>query len=418
MLVFATWSIAALATLGVLARPFGLPEYVWALLGAALLVLVGIIPLPDALAAVAKGRDVYLFLIGMMIIAEIARKESLFDFLAAHAVNLARGSATRLFTIIYIVGIGVTVFLSNDATAVVLTPAVYAATRTAKVAPLPFLFICAFIANAASFVLPISNPANLVMFGEHMPTLQVWLAHLLLPSIGAIACTYIVLRITQRHELRAPIAEAIEVVPLPRAGMITGFGIILTAVVLLSASAMGWELGLPTFLCALLVAGCVLSVGATTPKHLAQGVSWGVLPMVAGLFVLVEGLSRSGILITIGTIIREGARHSLPMTAALTGVGIGFASNIVNNLPMGLMASSISQSTELPLQVTEAMLIGVDLGPNLSVTGSLATLLWLVALRREGVSVGAWQFIKLGALVMIPALFLALGILIIQPRWI
>ena len=67
------------------------------------------------------------------------------------------------------VGTLVTIFLSNDATAVVLTPAVAAATRTAKVEPLPYLFICAFIANAASFVLPISNPANLVLYGDHMP---------------------------------------------------------------------------------------------------------------------------------------------------------------------------------------------------------------------------------------------------------
>ena len=77
----------------------------------------------------------------------------------------SHGSAKRLFLIVYIVGTIVTVLLSNDATAVVLTPAVYAATRAAKVEPLPYLFICAFIANAASFVLPISNPANLVVFG-------------------------------------------------------------------------------------------------------------------------------------------------------------------------------------------------------------------------------------------------------------
>jgi Na+/H+ antiporter NhaD/arsenite permease-like protein len=83
----------------------------------------------------------------------------------------ARGSAKRLFLIIYVVGALVTVLLSNDATAVVMTPAVYAATRTAQVDPLPYLFICAFIANAASFVLPIGNPANLVVFGGQMPAL-------------------------------------------------------------------------------------------------------------------------------------------------------------------------------------------------------------------------------------------------------
>ena len=91
--------------------------------------------------------------------------------------------------------------LSNDATAVVLTPAVYAATRAAKVEPLPYLFVCAFIANAASFVLPISNPANLVVFGEQMPPLADWLRIFALPSVVAIVATYLALRLTQRRAL-------------------------------------------------------------------------------------------------------------------------------------------------------------------------------------------------------------------------
>lgn len=109
-------------------------------------------------------------------------------------MQYSRGSARRLFLIIYVVGTVVTMFLSNDATAVVLTPAVYAATRAARVVPLPYLFICAFIANAASFVLPISNPANLVVFGAQMPPLQDWLRYFAPPSLVAIVATYIALR--------------------------------------------------------------------------------------------------------------------------------------------------------------------------------------------------------------------------------
>jgi len=120
-------AIAGIATLGVITRPLRVPEYVWAVLGAAALVGFGLLPWRDALAAANKGTDVYLFLIGMMLLAEIARLEGLFDWLAAHAVRHARGSAKRLFLIVYGVGTLVTIFLSNDATAVVLTPAVYAA---------------------------------------------------------------------------------------------------------------------------------------------------------------------------------------------------------------------------------------------------------------------------------------------------
>src|SRR5262245_32906108 len=167
----ATWGITALAAGGVIIRPWRLPEAVWAMLGAAALVVFGLLPWPDALAGVGKGVDVYLFLTGMMVIAELARQEGLFDWFAALAVKHACGSPERLFVLVYAVGTAVTVLLSNDATAVVLTPAVYAATRAAGATPLPYLFACAFVANAASFVLPISNPANLVVFGAYMPPL-------------------------------------------------------------------------------------------------------------------------------------------------------------------------------------------------------------------------------------------------------
>jgi arsenical pump membrane protein len=79
----ATWGIAALATFGVIVRPWNLPEFIWAVTGAALLVLLHLLPWPDALAAAGKGMDVYFFLIGMMLLAEVARKEGLFDWLAA-----------------------------------------------------------------------------------------------------------------------------------------------------------------------------------------------------------------------------------------------------------------------------------------------------------------------------------------------
>ena len=108
----------------------------------------------------------YLFLSGMMLLSELARVNGVFDWLASIAVRRARGSSARLFTLIYGLGTVVTILLSNDATAVVLTPAVLTAVRKAKAEPLPYLFACALIANAASFVLPISNPANLVVFQQ------------------------------------------------------------------------------------------------------------------------------------------------------------------------------------------------------------------------------------------------------------
>src|SRR5260370_37013874 len=96
----------------------------------------------------------------MMILAEVAREQGLFEWVAAVAALHARNCPVRLFDLIYLVGAVVPALFSNDATAVVLTPAVLAVVRRAKADPRPYLLACAFIANAASFVFPISNPAS------------------------------------------------------------------------------------------------------------------------------------------------------------------------------------------------------------------------------------------------------------------
>src|SRR5205823_3638114 len=184
------WLIALGCIALVLIRPKGLPEAWWAMIGGCALVIGHLISPGAALRAMEKGIDVYLFLIGMMIISELARREGVFDWIAEHAVRASKGSRSRLFVLIYCAAVLVTIFLSNDATAVVLTPAVLAAVRAAEAEPLPYLLICAFIANAASFVLPISNPANLVVYSGGMPPLGSWLLTFGLPSVASIAATY------------------------------------------------------------------------------------------------------------------------------------------------------------------------------------------------------------------------------------
>jgi arsenical pump membrane protein len=410
-----TWAVAATATGLVILRPWKLPEAIWPVSGAAILVIFGPLPPADAWHGIAKGTDVYLFLTGMMLLAELARLEGLFDFLAARAARTANGSARRLFALIYGVGIVVTAFLSNDATAVVLTPAVAAIARAAKAKdPLPYLLICAFIANAASFVLPISNPANLVIYGSHMPPLLRWLPRFALPSVLAIGATFVSLRLTQNRALRDGIARDVEVPALSAAGRTAAFGITATAALLMLASARAWQLGLPTCLAGLATTAAVLSVSRTSPLPVLRGISWGVLPLVAGLFVLVEALNRTGLTGMIAGLLHAAMRHGTLQAGWYTGVVLALACNIMNNLPAGLIAGTAVQAAHAPPSVTAAMLIGVDLGPNLSVTGSLATILWLTALRRDGLHVSAAQFLKLGLIVMPPALVLALAGLMVS----
>jgi arsenical pump membrane protein len=396
----ATWSIAALAVIGMITRPKNWPEAWWAVSGALALVAFSLISPTAALGAVQKGTDVYLFLIGMMILAELARREGLFAWLAAYALVHARGSGKRLFVLIYAVGTLVTILLSNDATAVVLTPAVYAVARHAKAPPLPYLLICAFIANAASFVLPISNPANLVVFGDHMPPLGAWLGEFGVASMVSILLTYVLLLMTQRAGISSRIAPAGQLPPLPGGARIAAAAIAMTAIVLLVASMMAWRLGLPTCMAGLTAWLAVSVLNRSSPWPVIGKITWSVVPLVAGLFVLVQAVEGTGAFVSLIHEASVLSQRAPAMTALMGGGFAALASNLINNLPMGLIGATVAQGADLSAHLTGALVIGVDLGPNLSITGSLATILWLVAIRREGEDVSAGQFLRVGSVVM------------------
>jgi arsenical pump membrane protein len=409
--------IVAVSILLMLVRPRGIPEVWWISGGALLLIVLRLVPLHLAGQAVAKGSDVYLFLIGMMLLSELAREQGVFDWVASVAVRGANGSCSRLFLLVYSVGTLVTIFMSNDATAVVLTPAILTAVRKARVSPLPYLFVCALIANAASFVLPISNPANLVVFHTGMPPLLTWLADFGIPSLLSILVTFLVMRILFRDELRQHIDHEVEEVKLNSSGKLVLAGLALMIAVLLTASAFNKDLGLPTCLAAMVITAIVSIKAKSNPIRLAKEISWATLLLVAGLFVMVDAVESQGALQLTQQWLAWASNLGQYTGALVVGFAVGIANNIVNNLPLGLIAGGTIQAAHTTGLMANAVLIGVDLGPNLSVTGSLATILWLLALRKdsgdgkggEKLDVSFWKFLKVGVVAMPLALLAALG---------
>ena len=405
------WIVSLASILCMLLRPRKIAEAWWICGGALLLVLLRLIPLRQAAHAVYEGLDVYLFLTGMMILAEMAREEHVFDWAAGIAAGHAKHSSGRLFVLVYGVGIVVTALLSNDATAVVLTPAVLAVVRRARVSPAPYLLACAFIANAASFVFPISNPANLVVFGPGLPPLLKWLNIYLLPSAASIAVTFLYLRWHARKELRQPIEGEVQPAPLKTEGRLALAGLLLAAAALIGASAFGLPLGAPTCCAAIVALLVVASRNRRIVASVARGISWSVLPLVAGLFVIVEALENAGLLRAGLAGLQMLARGPGWFAKGAPAFAVALVANGMNNLPVGLMSGAAIRHAHESGIVAHAILIGVDLGPNLSVTGSLATILWLIALRREKVEITAWEFLKVGMVAMPLALLGSLLVL-------
>jgi arsenical pump membrane protein len=400
--------IVVLSIVLMLIRPRSIPEVYWIGGGVVLMLVLRLVPLPLAGRAIAKALDVCLFLIGMMLLSELAREHGVFDWLSSVAVRSAKGSCSWLFALVYAVGTVVTIFMSNDATAVVLTPAILTAVRKTKVQPLPYLFVCAFIANAASFVLPISNPANLVVFHNGMPPLVQWLESFGVPSVLSVVSTFAVLRWIFRKELCVAIECEVKAEPLRAEGTLVLAGLAAMVVVLLTASSLGKDLGLPTCLAALVVTAFVSIKTRRNPLALVREISWGTLALVAGLFVMVDAVESIGAMRQTQQWLAWAQKLGPWVGTLIMGFGVGVANNLVNNLPLGLIAGSTLQAAHAKGFIASAVLVGVDLGPNLSITGSLATILWLIALRKEKLDVSFWSFLKVGAVAMPIALLLSL----------
>lgn len=410
--------IATLAA--VLTRPRGLNEGVAALIGGALMVVAGAVPLAAAWHVLAANWDVFLFFLGMLTVTALAEQAGIFTVMATKAARLARGSRRLLFVNVFVLGVLISTFLTNDATALILSPVVYSMVRLLDLDPLPYMFACTFIADTASLTLPVSNPIN-ILVGEHFHLNTAdFLRYLLLPSAAAIAINVLVFLWLFRRRIRGRFdpARLDEEPPPSHRRFFTYTAVVLAALAL--AFVAGGITGVPAGViavagAALVLAGAVL-LRAADPRRFAHDFSWSIFPFVAGLFVVVQGVERAGLTGQIGRVLH--AAGSNPHLTALLSTGVSAAgTNLINNVPMALLL--ISAIGPMHGAVGRALvygtLLGCDLGPNLTTTGSLSTMLWLLLLRQRGVEVSSLQYLRLGAIVtplMLLATALILGVIV------
>jgi arsenical pump membrane protein len=378
-------------------RPFRVNVAWWAAGGAILLVLTGALPIAHAYAALGRGLDVYLFLIGMMGLSAFADREGVFTWTAARVLAAADASRARLLALVYGVGIVTTAFLSNDATIVVLTPAVLDAVRRTDADPLPFLVACALIANAASFILPIANPSNLVFYSHGMPPLGTWLGSFGAASIASIALTYGVLVLLFRRSLRGRLNVTPREVVMPRRAALLVLAAAAAALVV--TSSRSGPLGIVACASALVAVAVAGTRDRRAPQQIAHAIAWPVVVLTAGLFVLVRALEDAGAG-TLASNVLVAAEHSGGIAGpVVVAFATAIASNLVNNLPVGLDVGNVVNTIHPSGTLASAALVGVNVGPNFSTNGSLATVLWLAILHRSGVAISPLRFALIGVCV-------------------
>jgi arsenical pump membrane protein len=396
----------------VLIRPKDVNEAWWAVLGGALTLLLGLVSLSQAKSILLETQDALVLLVGMMALSAVAEKAGFFEWAASLTAKAGGGSVARLYGFVFLAGTLITAALSLDATAIVLTPILYGMVVRLRLSPLPFMFACVYTANTASLFLPISNLTNLLAYDALDLGFVRFALVMLIPATSAVLANALVLAWIFRKDLRGSYDKKLSpFVAEDRAFFRLAAGGVAGVLV---AFFLAPIVGIPIGLVALTMGAAVVIVarlgGWMSLREVAGAISWGILLLVVGLFLVVQGVENVGL----AQAVREAFAVEAPGDGffQILGITMGttLGSNFINNVPMIVLALGASKPLvadgTLGHSAVYAVILGTNVGPNLTTVGSLATLIWLSITRGKGMDITAKDYLKIGA-ISTPVILLA-----------
>lgn len=396
----------------ILTRPWGVNEAWWAVGGGALALALELVSIRQVAEIVVETHDALVLLVGMMALSVVAEKAGFFEWAALLTARAGGGRVLTLYGLVFLVGTTITATLSLDATAIVFTPIIYGMVVRLGLRPLPFMFACVYAANTASLFLPISNLTGLLVYDAFDLGFLKFGEVMALPATLAVVVNFALFSWLFRKDLRGfHERETPTFVPENRTffRVATG-GIAAMLAALFAASLVGVSIGVVA-----LVGGAALAVvawrmGWMGPWEVVRSISWGILALVVGLFVVVRGVENAGLAALAERAFASGAPGNGFWQILGLASGSALGSNIINNVPMTVLAARaihplVSGGTLDPAAIY-AVVIGTSIGPNLTTVGSLATLIWLNIVRRKGLNITAGDYLKVG-IFSTPAILLA-----------
>ncbi len=410
--LLAVFILVATLTL-VLTRPKNIGEAWWAVVGGGLTLVLGLVSPLQAWEIMLETQDALILLVGMMALSAVAEKAGFFEWAASVAARAGGGRVFRLYGFVFLVGTLVTATLSLDATAIVLTPIVYGMVVKLRLSPVPFMFACVYTANTASLFLPISNLTGLIAYNKFDLDFLRFGVVMFIPATLAVLVNFLIFARLFRNDLLGSYRdEGLAFVPKDTWFFATATaGIAGVLIAFFVAPFFGIPIGLVAIAAGAIVVLASWLRGWVTLGEVAGSISWGIIALVIGLFLVVQGVENVGLaLLAERAFVAAAPGESLLQILGITA-GAALGSNVVNNVPMtvlslGAIEPLISEGT-LGVAAVYATVVGTSIGPNLTIVGSLATLIWLGISRSKGMEITAKDYLKIGIISTPPILIAA-----------
>ena len=385
-------------------------------LGAGVLLLAGQADLPALGAALVANTainplKILALFLSMTVLSVFLDELGLFRYLAGVAVKRARGGQKQLFLILYLLVSVLTVFTSNDIIILSFTPFICYFAKSEKIDPLPYLAAEFVAANTWSMALIIGNPTNIYLATAYGVDFLSYLKIGAVPTLFAGTVAFLCLYLLFRKKLSAPLSgEPQEIVLHDKPLLWVGVAHLAVCTALLAASSY---IGLEMWLVSLCTVGSLAVfalvfalVRREKPAALLRCLKrapYALVPFVLSMFVMVVVLEQKGVTALLGDLLGSGA--------AIWKYGpLSFlAANVINNIPMSVLFSSVIGEAGAGLGAMFATVIGSNVGAFLTPIGALAGIMWSGILGEHGLKFGYLDFLKIGVTVAVPALFAALG---------